>query len=281
MSAAPHTPLAVDAQWLAALRHAADQPTARPRAALLHAGAVIGSVAVDLFSRIAIPRHPDGRPVLVLITPDGVWQVEGELTSGLALLAQALQAAGLAGAWRDEQLAVCDVSGRRLGTVERAAVRPLGIATQAVHLVGFGPSGGLDSGMWVQQRAMSKATEPGMWDTLMGGMVPAADSLQEALARETWEEAGLHLAQLQGLRLGGGVDLRRPSDDGRNAAGYMLEHIDWFTCTVPAGLQPVNQDGEVSQFLLLSQAELLQKLQRDEFTLEAACVLVAALGLDL
>jgi hypothetical protein len=62
-------------------------------------------------------------------------------------------------------------------------VRPLGIATRAVHLVGVCADGSI----WVQQRSEDKANNPGMWDTLMGGMVSAADGLAEALARETWE----------------------------------------------------------------------------------------------
>jgi len=28
--------------------------------------------------------------------------------------------------------------------------------------------------IWVQQRALDKANDPGLWDTLMGGMVSAA-----------------------------------------------------------------------------------------------------------
>ena len=36
----------------------------------------------------------------------------------------------------------------------------------------------------------------------MGGMVSAADDLPQALARETWEEAGLRLDQLQALTYG-------------------------------------------------------------------------------
>jgi hypothetical protein len=57
-----------------------------------------------------------------------------------------------------------------------------------------------------------------------------------------------------------------------------VEEIDWFTCTVPKGVIPVNQDGEVAQFELLDTGELQARLQRDEFTLEATMILVAALS---
>jgi 8-oxo-dGTP pyrophosphatase MutT (NUDIX family) len=93
-------------------------------------------------------------------------------------------------------------------------VRPLGIATRAVHLVGACADGSI----WVQQRSQDKANNPGMWDTLMGGMVSAADGLAEALARETWEEAGLHVAELGELRHGGNVMFARPSDEAEGRA---------------------------------------------------------------
>jgi 8-oxo-dGTP pyrophosphatase MutT (NUDIX family) len=201
--------------------------------------------------------------------------VLGEVGASLQRIAQVLRAAGAGRVvqhWRDEQLAVCTAHGEQVATVERGVVRPLGIATQAVHLVGCAP----DGRVWVQQRSLSKANEPGLWDTLMGGMVSAHDSIESALARETWEEAGLHLVSLSGLRCGGQVELRKPSSDGADA-GYVVERVDWYRCTVPDGVQPLNQDGEVAQFELLDLGELARRLERDEFTTEAALILLAAL----
>ena len=36
---------------------------------------------------------------------------------------------------------------------------------------------------------------------------------------------------------------------------YMVEHIDWYSCCVPAGVVPLNQDGEVQQFQLLGRID--------------------------
>ena len=165
------------------------------------------------------------------------------------------------------------------GTVERAAVRPLGISTQAVHLVGQAS----DGRFWVQQRAFNKPNDPGQWDTLMGGMISGADTLDSALARETWEEAGLQLSQLKDLARGGRLEIRRPCDDG-GGTGYVIERIDWYHCTVPDGLEPVNQDGEVERFVLMDASDMLERMHKHEFTREAALIqadlLVANPGLS-
>ena len=198
---------------------------------------------------------------------------QSDVTTSLNKLANLLRNAGLAGAWRNEQLAVRDELGTQVGTIERGAVRPLGIATLAVHLVGQTT----DGRFWVQQRALNKPNDPGKWDTLMGGMVSAGDTVETALKRETWEEAGLHITELKELHYGGLQSNCRPSSDG--AAGYMQEFIEWYVATVPDGLIPNNQDGEVVQFALMDEAQLLAAMQRGDFTLEAALIMASVLGL--
>ncbi len=262
----------LDARWLAALNARAHQPPRKPRVPLWTTDARIGSVEPDFFHETLPAAAVGGRGLVrpARRGPDDGWLVNGELTSGLAELAQALRDSGAAHAWRDEQLAVTDERGRTLGTVERAVVRPLGITTFAVHLAGCAP----DGRHWVQQRSLTKPNDPGLWDTLMGGMIPAADTLEQALERETWEEAGLKLEQLQQLRHGGAVVIRRPTSEGRS--GYVVEQVQWYRCVVPTGVAPVNQDGEVAQFRLMEPAQLFSLLRADEFTTEAALVLVQA-----
>jgi 8-oxo-dGTP pyrophosphatase MutT (NUDIX family) len=112
----------------------------------------------------------------------------------------------------------------------------------------------------------------------MGGMVSATDSLAQALARESWEEAGLQLEQMQGLVHRGHIDFTGPSHDA-HGAGYLVERIDWYTCTLPTGVVPANQDGEVEQFACLSCDEVLALLGQGRFTLEAGLILGVAMGL--
>lgn len=266
---------ALDPEWLRALRAAASQPPLRPRVPLWAGAAVIGSVEPDFFHKIALQPLLEGHHQLLKEEHPAQlgWRLMGDVTISLNQVAAALREAGLAGAWRHEQLAVPDQFGHRQGTVERAAVRPLGIRTLAVHLVGQTPTGSF----WVQQRAFDKATDPGRWDTLMGGMVSANDSVDAALARETWEEAGLRMTDLQAVRHGGELNMCRPSSDG-NGAGYLTEQIQWYVCSVPDGVHPNNQDGEVEQFCLLDAAGLRDALQRNEFTIEAALIFAELLS---
>ena len=269
-------PPAIDPQWLAALRASAEQPPRRARVPLLLGPHLIGSVEPDFLDRIADLASSHIAKVLQSeeSVTGPVWRVLGEGTAALRGVAQALRDTGAGNVvqqWRDEQLAVWSAQEEQVATVERGVVRPLGIATRAVHLVGRSN----DGRFWVQQRALDKPNDPGLWDTLMGGMVSAADTTPTALARETWEEAGLRLESLQGLVRGGRVALNKPSDS--HSAGYVTEQIDWFVATVPDNVQPFNRDGEVAQFALLTARELLAKLHRIEFPTEAALILVAAL----
>jgi 8-oxo-dGTP pyrophosphatase MutT (NUDIX family) len=266
----------VNLDWLRRLRASAVQAPRQLRQPLWAGQSVIGSVEADFLSQITLQPTFYVRKQLSKEERSGFagWRVHGDVTATLNELAHALHDAGLAGAWRDEQLAVTDDSGQRVGTIERAAVRPLGIATHAVHLT----AQTADGRHWVQQRALNKSNDPGLWDTLMGGMVSAVDTLQTALQRETWEEAGLQIAAVEDLRYGGRLTTRRPAVDG-NGAGYVVEHIDWYCCTLPDGLVPLNQDGEVAQFALIDGPDLVAAMQRGKFTLEAVLILADVMGL--
>ena len=259
--------------WLAAARAAMQQPPRKARVPLWVNGQAVGSLVEHFLLETGISGRLGGDSLLSKQERSGraVWLLESPTQDATLLmnrLADALRAAGRSGPWRNEQLAVHAVDGRRIGTVERGAVRVLGIATQAVHLVGTAHDGGL----WVQQRAADKANYPLHWDTLMGGMVSAQDTLVQALERETWEEAGLRTAELAELRWGGVLQFRHPDADGGDDIGYMHEDIHWYAASVPPALVPSNQDGEVAQFARWSAGEVQEQLAQGRFTPEAALV---------
>ena len=265
--------------WLQATRQRAQQPPAQPRLPLWVAGQSVGSVAEGVLNEIGLQRLKDKRYKLLKQEHSAgvAWHLDvpvAAATDALNTLAAALRDADLCGPWRSEQLAVCNPAGERVATVERGAVRVLGISTLAVHLVGQA----VDGRMWVQRRALTKPNDPGLWDTLMGGMIAATDSLQQALVRETWEEAGLRVADLHQVSHGGHVLFSRPSSEA-SGTGYMVERIDWFRATVPQGLTPANQDGEVDEFALRTPEELYAQVADGRFTLEAALVMAAHWGI--
>ncbi|MBC8058133.1 MAG: NUDIX domain-containing protein, partial [Rhizobiales bacterium] len=211
----------MNADWLQRLHDRLNAPPAQPRLPLaLVIGDGLPQVFGSIESTLALELAGAGLP---LRDSGNAWQIEVPTAPAadatFAVIAERLRAVGRASAWRDELLDVRDDAARRLGAIERAAVRPLGIASHAVHLVVRDDRGGV----WVQQRALDKAVDPGFWDTTMGGLVSADESIEQTLARETWEEAGLRLDQLRQVASFGRVTVRRPL-----AEGYMVEHIEMF-----------------------------------------------------
>jgi 8-oxo-dGTP pyrophosphatase MutT (NUDIX family) len=258
----------VDPALRARLAARADVAPLMPRSSLRSADGhhAIGSLEPALARRLVDEGLllPDTR------AGDG-WRLHdaNDIDLALATIAGWLQANQLGGRWRDELLAVDNAEGVPVAAIERAAVRPLGIATHAVHLVGQRA----DGRVWVQQRALDKATDPGLWDTLMGGLVSAHESIATTLERETWEEAGLRITELDAVRAFTRISVRRPVSDG-----YMVEHIEVFEAVVPDALTPQNQDGEVERFDCITRHELHERLRSDTFTLEAALILTSWLA---
>lgn len=183
----------------------------------------------------------------------------------MAQIAGVLAENGCLRGWRDELLDVYG-EGRRLCVLERAAMRPLGLLTKAVHLNAWSP----DGRMWVARRSLTKATDPGKWDTLVGGLAGASEPLDVSLVRESFEEAGLRPGDLRdrsALRVILRMHRRLPE-------GYQVEDVLVSDCVLPDGVAPSNQDGEVSEIRLASLDEVAAMLEADDFTQEAeACIL--------
>lgn len=191
-------------------------------------------------------------------------------TALLADVAHCLHAAGALRGWRNEQLDVRPLAGGPpLGRIERTACRALGIATHAVHMNGFAPDGRL----WVAQRAAHKNVDPGLWDNLVGGMVSAGESEQIALEREAHEEAGLRLREHREVLRGGLVVEQRPIPEG-----HMVETVQVFDLVLPEHFTPHNLDGEVQRFELRSVEAVLEAIEHEQFTVEAALVTLDGLA---
>lgn len=186
----------------------------------------------------------------------------------LASAARALHDAGLTRGWRNELLDVqVTPDAPPLAALERAACRTLGITTRAVHLNAFTP----DGRAIVARRADHKQIDPGLWDNLVGGMVPAGESDEDALIRESQEEAGLDIAQLP-LARGGRIHVTRIVPEG-----YQSEIVQVFDAVIPDTVALANQDGEVAAIERRDIASVLDGIERNQYTLEAALVLLDSL----
>jgi 8-oxo-dGTP pyrophosphatase MutT (NUDIX family) len=234
---------------------------------VLLAGVRIGTASPDVASFLVTT---DQRCALLdynLVFDDEALDIEAR-SRLLNDLAQHLREAGLLRGWRNEQLDVRPLeegatdAAAALASIERSACRALGISTHAVHLNGFTDDGRL----WVAQRAAHKSVDPGMWDNLVGGMVAAGEGELLALERESFEEAGLGLGDYTVAR-GGLVREQRLVPEG-----HMVETVQVYDLVLPATVQPRNQDGEVQRFELRRVDAVLDAIERDEFTLEAALV---------
>lgn len=189
------------------------------------------------------------------------------LNALLADIANALRHAGKTPGWRNELLDVLPdrPESSPIGVIERGVMRPLGLITRAVHLSGWSQDGKL----WVARRSLTKATDPGMWDTLVGGLVTAGEPADLALGRESDEEAGLDRADIEHrspLRTITRMQRQIPE-------GYQCEEVLTCECVLTDGVKPKNRDGEVMEIDCFTPAKIYAMLVAGDFTLEASIVL--------
>ena len=216
--------------------------TLRDKIPLVLAGRRIGWLAPELAARLAAwPEvfRRDGPQVSLL--------GHGKLSSVVEQLAQE----GFIRGWRNERCRIED-----LFDIERAAARPFGLTTQAVHVNGVVRG----KGMWIARRSASKATDPGLLDNVVGGGMTAGLSQMEVLVKEAWEEAGIDAALARRATTGGTARVLREVPEG-----VQSEIVHVYDLELPASFTPRNQDGEVSEFVLLP----LEKVLDQELTLEA------------
>jgi 8-oxo-dGTP pyrophosphatase MutT (NUDIX family) len=187
----------------------------------------------------------------------------------LATMNHALRADGLIRAWRDEPFTLFSTTGGALGVaMERAATRFWGTLTWGAHCNGYvADAHGAPRALWIARRALTKPTDPGALDNLIGGGVPHGQSPRDAVVREGWEEAGLTPAQMAGLERGGTVRLLRDIPEG-----LQREWIEVYDLALPEGLTPRNQDGEVCEVTCLPLADALSATTLGQMTVDAALV---------
>lgn len=236
-------------------------------------GVFMGGARVGV-ARLEVARFIAQRFVRARLTSDALVFDDEALSAEqrsefLAEVSASLRDAGLTYAWRDELLEIRAGFGHPvLGVIERAVCRSLGITTLAVHMNAFD----VEDRLVVAQRSPTKAIDPGLWDNLVGGMVPAGESPEAALAREAWEEAGLAPSDFVAER-GARFLVEREVPEG-----WMSEAIQSFDARLAVGVQPANQDGEVATIEAREPAAVVAAIEAHEFTLEASLTTLASLA---
>jgi 8-oxo-dGTP pyrophosphatase MutT (NUDIX family) len=217
---------------------------------------------VFLVGDFGVALHPD------LATPEA-------RTLALARAVETLAAEGWIPGVRHELYAI-----RRrfhaptLFTIERAAARPFGLTTFAVHVNGLvhRPEGGTD--MWIARRSPTKPIDPGLLDNLVGGGVAAGHTAAQTLVKECFEEAGILEPLARKARPAGWVGLRREVPEGVQSEVIFVHDL-----ALPPEFTPWNTDGEVTEFQRVPLQTLPHTLAHEaaSFTLDAALVILDCL----
>ena len=196
-----------------------------------------------------------------------------ELGVALMQLARGWRDAGLLTGWRNENFTAYHADGTPLFALERAAFRPLGLTSRAVHVNGLVRDDDGTVRMWIGRRSPDKAVDPNRLDNLTGGGVAAGETIAAALTRECWEEAGIPADCLAGLRPAGLLLACRRVSRGLHRE-WLYVHDLWLT---PAQL-PCNRDGEVAEFTLMALDEVAQRVAEGRFMADAALVALDCLA---
>lgn len=194
------------------------------------------------------------------------------ISSQLQQAARRWQEAGWLNGWRNENFTAFLADATPLFELERAAFRPLGLTSRAVHLNGLTRTATGEVKMWVGRRSPDKAVDPNRMDNLMGGGIAAGESIELALEREGWEEAGIPADRLELLPQTGLLLAERPVQRGL--------HREWlhvYDLWLSGSEQPCNQDGEVAEHVCLSLAEVEDLLVAERFMIDAALVAIDCL----
>jgi 8-oxo-dGTP pyrophosphatase MutT (NUDIX family) len=188
-------------------------------------------------------------------------------SEALARVVRELADEGLVSGWRNESYAISTAPpGPTLFCIERAAVRPFGLPSLAVHVNGI--AAGDRKTLWIARRSRTLSTDPGMLDNLVGGGVGAGFNVQEVLLKEAWEEAGIEAALARSATRGGTIQILREV-----AQGVQSETILVHDLALPPDFRPRNQDGEVAEFRHAPAEEVIALVRdTEEFTLDAALV---------
>ncbi|MHA1107644.1 MAG: DUF4743 domain-containing protein [Alphaproteobacteria bacterium] len=174
-------------------------------------------------------------------------------TEAVDWVVQRLAADGIIDGWRGEPYPVgTGFHEPAFFEMERAAVPHFGVPAYGVHINGFFRRG-FEIHMWIGRRAACKATFPGMLDNMIAGGQPVGLGLAENVVKEAGEEAGVPPELAQGAVPVGAISYCCESADGLKPDVMFCYDLE-----LPEDFIPRNTDGEISEFMLLPAAEVME-----------------------
>lgn len=190
--------------------------------------------------------------------------------AALARLARQLADAGHVQGWRNELFAVTPgLDAAPFAVIERAAARFLGLLTFASHMNGIVAG---QRAFWISRRSPSKAVDPGMWDNLVAGGMPAGSDPLETLVRECDEESGIPPELAGRAEAHGVIEVLREIPEG-----VQWEHVYVYDLLLPSDFVPQNRDGEVAEHRHIDPEALLAIMAGRAMTVDATLVTLDAL----
>ena len=193
-----------------------------------------------------------------------------ERTQAMAHVLNELRMEALVPGWRDEPSPAGPAfNAPPLFEMERAAVPLFGVPGYGVHMNGWLKKDGRTH-MWIARRSLTKPTGPGKLDQIVGGGQPVGMSLRDNLIKECGEEAGIPPALAKMAKPVGTLSYTTIRPEGlRND---VLFNFDLY---VPDYFEPINQDGEVAEFMLWDIEKVMQRLSdTEDFKFNSALVII-------
>jgi len=264
----------IDAAILAAIEARIVRATAFPSSGLRRfeaAGTALGLVDDARAARLARFGCFDVTPEAVVL--DSGLATAQARSAAIADVAATLRSEGALPAWRDELYTVApQFDAPPLFRIERGAARYFGVRTYAAHVNGIVRDGD-ETRMWIARRSLQKAVDPGLLDNLVGGGIAAGMRVDETVAKEAWEEAGIDATTVRAARPVGVVHAVRILFDGLQRETLFVHDL-----ALPRTFVPSNQDGEAVGHRLVSLAEAARIVATenndDEATLDASLVIL-------
>ena len=218
-------------------------------------------------------------PELFSVRPRGVgvtgeFETADQRSLAIGEAVEGLASAGYIQGWRNEQVDVLEYFGALPSFhIERAATRYFGITVYGVHLNGLTVRDSQPC-MWLARRASSKAIDPAKLDNLAAGRVSRGQTPASTLIKEAFEEAGMPEALAKQAKSAGATHTCHEVPEGLHDEIVFVHDL-----ILGADFTPVNQDGEVSEFVCQPIAGVMQMLDDapEQFTTDAALVIVDCL----